>query len=230
VTLFYDGSYTDGSPDLLLLRGMDVIDGGTVYAAGLKPYPALFPGPNGNTWIHRFEDLDGDGDGMDPGERQLEIFDLESHGYDPVVFPLKPDFGDFMSDPWDFSVHRLSRFTDMGGASLGSNGKPTLSGTGTLAAGANTTFDLVNAPPGAPMLSWISFSASPLPVLGGTLFAIPFVSQLFWSADVTGSLALATPWPAGIPAGTDVWIQYVVKDTGVLGGLTLSNGLKLTTP
>ena len=230
VRTFYDGSSTDGDPDLLILRGLDVLDGGTLYAVGLTPYPALFPGPNGNTWIHRFEDLDGDGDAMDPGERQLDIFDLQVHGYDPVVFPLPPLYGNVMSDPWGFEVHRLSPFTDMGGGSPGTSGVPRLSGSGDLTGSSLATFDVVNTNPNALMLSWISFSSSPLSVLDGTLYTIPSVSELFWAADGTGSLSIPVPWPAGLPSGVDLWLQFVVQDTGIPKKMTLTNGLKLTTP
>ncbi len=230
VHTFYDGSYTDGDPDLLILRGLDVIDGGTVYAAGLKPFPALIPGPNGNVWIHRFEDLNGDGDGMDAGERQLEIFDLGIHGFDPVTFPVKPAFGDYMADPWDFSVRRLSPWTDMGGHTAGSNGAPTLTGTGSLVVGSPVTFDVAHAPANAFMISWLSITSSPLPVLGGTLYTLPQLSEIIWKADASGQLSLPTTWPAGLPGGFDLFVQFVIKDAGHVPGVLLSNAQKLTTP
>jgi hypothetical protein len=230
VRTYYDGSSTDGSPDLLILRGFDVLDGGTVYAVGLQPFPALFPGPNGNAWIHRFEDLDGDGDAMDPFERQLEIFDLGVHGHDPVVFPLKPTFGDYMSDPWDVSVLRLTACTDMGGGTVGSAGAPKFSGTGTLAPGSPVTLGLVNAPPNAFMLSWISLGSTPASVLGGTLYTVPQFAEILWVAGPGGSLSVPTTWPNGLPSGFDVFMQFVVQDAGQVPGLLLSNCQKMTTP
>ena len=228
VTLFFDGS-ADSANNLLLLRELDVLDGGTVYAVGLLPYPALFPGPNGNTWIHRFEDLDGDGDAMDAGEQQLNLFDVQTVGHGPL-FPIPPQFGNVMTDPWDFSVRRTSAWTDMGGGALGSNGVPTLVGSGTLAAGTTVGLDVSQAPAGALMLSWLSFSANPTAVVGGTLYATPFSSQLLWSADAAGSLSVSTTWPAGLPQGTDAWIQFVVDDPATFFGLSISNAVKLTTP
>jgi hypothetical protein len=230
VRTFYDGSFTDGDPDLLLLRGLDVIDGGTVFAVGLDPFPALFPGPNGNIWIHRFEDLNGDGDGMDAGERQLELFDLAVHGYDPVLFPVAPLFGDYMADTWDFAVRRLSPWTDMGGGTVGSNGAPTLAGTGTLQPGSPFTIDLVNAPTNALMLSYLTLSSSPTPAFGGTLFTVPQGGAIFWNADGNGSLSLPATFPMGLPSGLDLFLQFVVLDIGPFPDLLLSNCQKLTTP
>ena len=104
VKLFIDGSHSDGDPNLFTLRGIDALDGGVIYAVGLKPFPVLFPGPNGNTWIHRFEDLNGDGDAMDPGEKQLEVFELQDNA-STGLFPVPLDFGNVMCDPWFFAVH-----------------------------------------------------------------------------------------------------------------------------
>jgi hypothetical protein len=229
VRAFFDGSSTDGDPELILLRGLDVLDGGTLYAVEIKPFPALFPGPDGNAWIHRFEDLNGDGDAHDVGELQLGVFDLQIHGHSPE-FPNSPAFGNVMADAWDFSVRRLTQWTDMGGASPGSNGTPTLSGSGSLVGGTTAAIDLVNATPGALMLSWLSFSAAPTSALGGTLYAFPFSSQGAWVADGAGNLSLSTAWPVGFPAGTDAWLQFIVQDVGVPAGLTLSNAVKLTMP
>ena len=103
VTIFFDGNQIDGDPPLLSLRGLDVLDGGLVYAAEIKPYPIVVPGEEGNTWIHRFEDVNGDGDARDAGEQQFGLFDLQIHG-PSELFPVASDFTDLIADPWDFSV------------------------------------------------------------------------------------------------------------------------------
>ena len=229
VHLHFNGSYTDGNPKLLILRGLDALDGGTLYTVGVKPYPVLGPGPNGNTWIHRLEDLNGDGDAHDAGELQLDVFDLQAFG-DTTLFPVPPGFGNIMSDPWDFVVHRTTRFTDMGGASPGSFGLPALSGSGSLAAGSPTTIELEHAPPGAPMLAWLSFASTPTAIYGGTLYPLPSPIAFLLTSNPTGGLSVTTNWPAGVPAGTDLFLQFLIKDTGAATQLTLSNALKLTTP
>ena len=102
VTVFFDGNQINGDPPLVTLRGLDALDG-RVYAAEITPYPILFPGDDGNAWIHRFEDLDGDGDARDTDERQLGLFDLQIHGPGPL-FPVHSEYTDLIADPWDFSV------------------------------------------------------------------------------------------------------------------------------
>ncbi len=121
-------------------------------------------------------------------------------------------------------------WTDLGGGTVGVAGQPTLSGTGSLVGGTTASVSLVDAPANAPMLAWISFAPTPFAALGGTVHAFPFASQLFLFADAAGSFAASTTWPAGIPAGTDVSFQFIVQDLGVPDGLTLSNGLRATTP
>ncbi|HZM00260.1 MAG TPA: hypothetical protein VFD43_08415 [Planctomycetota bacterium] len=229
VKLHFNGSHTDGDPELLILRGLDALDGGTLYAVGLKPYPVLGPGPNGNTWIHRLEDLNGDGDAHDAGEQLLDVFDLQAFG-DTALFPSPPGFGNIMSDPWDFVVHRTTQWTDMGGASAGSFGPPALSGSGPLTSGSPMTIELTDVPPGAPMLAWLSFASTPQAVFGGTLYPLPNPIAFLLAAGPAGSLSVATSWPPGVPAGTDLFLQFLIKDTGAATALTLSNALKLTTP
>ena len=229
VRLYFNGSHTDGSPNLLILRGLDALDGGTLYAVGLKPYPVLGPGPNGNTWIHRFEDLNGDRDAHDAGEKLLNVFDLQAFG-NLALFPLPPNYGNIMSDPTDFAVLRTTPVTDMGGASVGSSGKPVLTGSGPLTPASPLTITLANAKPGAPLLLWLTFTSSPAAIFGGTLYPLPNPISFTFVANPTGGLTLPTTWPPGIPAGADLFLQFLVKDTGAATNFVLSNALKLTTP
>jgi len=228
VKLFFNGSHTDGLQDLLVMRGLDVLDGGTLYAVGLKPYPVLAPGPNGDTWIHRIEDLNGDGDALDAGEQQFDLFDLQVQGYSST-FPIPPNYGNVMADPWGFSARRLSAVTDMGGGTAGSAGAPRLDVTGSLAGGTSAVISLSGAPPHAFMQSWTSLASTPIHVLGGTLYPVPQLSQIVWAANAAGQLSVPLTWPSGLPSGLDVFMQFVVQDAGQSPSLLLSNGLKLTT-
>ena len=121
-------------------------------------------------------------------------------------------------------------WTDLGGGTSGSVGDPTLVGTGTLFEGAPTSLELSGAPPGALMLAWIAFASVPFPALGGTVHASPAANQLLFVADGGGGFGATVPWPEDVPAGTQVWFQFVVEDPGVLFGLTLSNGVVATAP
>ena len=121
-------------------------------------------------------------------------------------------------------------WTDLGGGTVGSNGAPTLVGTGPLSAGSSAGLELTDAPPGAALLAWLSFASAPFSALGGTVYATPFAQQFLFGAQPDGSFTASTTWPAGIPADTPIWFQFIVEDGATLHGLTLSNGLLATTP
>ena len=121
-------------------------------------------------------------------------------------------------------------WTDLGGGTSGIAGVPALSGSGPLQPGWPIALDLVQAPPGAPMLLWLSFAPTPLPGFGGTLHALPAATQFLLAANGSGSLHATATWPGGIAPATSVWFQVLVKDSSASPGLTLSNGLRATTP
>ena len=89
---------------------------------------------------------------------------------------------------------------------------------------------LTHAPPNALMLAWISFASTPLEAIGGTVHAFPPNNQILFVADATGQSSLTIPWPAGVPSGLDIFLQFVVQDLSVPDGLTLSNAVTKTTP
>ena len=123
-------------------------------------------------------------------------------------------------DPWQ----------DLGGGTVGINGPLNLVGGGTLVGGTPATLDLTNAPAGALTLAWLSFSSVPFAALGGTVHATPFSNQFLFVADGAGAVSLGITWPAGLPVGTEAWFQFFAADASVIYGLTVSNGLKATTP
>lgn len=121
-------------------------------------------------------------------------------------------------------------WTDLGGAAPGIAGRPELRVTGPLTAASVMARQLSRVPPDALMMAWIAFASTPFDVLGGTVHAFPQTVQLFYIADATGASELAVPWPAGIPSGIDIYLQFIVQDLSVPAGLTLSNAVLQTTP
>ncbi len=121
-------------------------------------------------------------------------------------------------------------WTDLGGGTSGAAGDPTLAGEGLLIGGSIATLDLVNAPNNALLLAWISFTSVPATFFGGTVHATPFANQFLFFADAAGEFSAYTNWPEGLPPGTEAWFQFLVQDPSVVWGITLSNGLKATTP
>ena len=119
---------------------------------------------------------------------------------------------------------------NLGGGTVGVEGVPFLVGDGPLTAGSPATLSLRNTPPNAIMLAWLSFTSVPLPAFGGLIHANPYANQFFFFSDAQGEWSATVPWPAGVPAGTEVYFQFLVEDVSTLYTITLSNGVKATTP
>ena len=162
------------------------------------------------------------------GLPEITILSAMSDDGGVVVGQYDPDgiafFGGFSADidtgPWQ----------NVGGSTAGFNGFPFLKGDGPLTAGSPATLTLTNTPPNAIMLAWLSFTSAPLNAFGGTIHANPFANQFFFFSDASGGWTATVPWPAGIPAGTEVWFQFLVEDVTSIYGIILSNGVKATTP
>ncbi len=137
----------------------------------------------------------------------------------------------FVSSPEHiFAIRQEDWWTDLGGGSPGGNGLPTMVCKGDLTPGSSMDRVLTNVPPNALMLAWIAFQSTPFDALGGTVHAFPFTRQVLFVADATGQSSLSIPWPAGVPPGIDVYLQFIVQDLSVPDGLTLSNACVQTTP
>ncbi len=121
-------------------------------------------------------------------------------------------------------------FEDIGGGTAGVAGVPHLRGLGPLTAASTVSLELRRAPPSVLMLGWVSFAPVPFMALGGTVHAFPFSSQIPFSSNAQGALSLSTAWPAGVPPGTNLWIQFLLQDLSVIHDITLSNAVKGTSP
>jgi uncharacterized membrane protein len=124
----------------------------------------------------------------------------------------------------------INPWTDLGGGTPGINGVPTLEGSGFLHPGSIAGLSLTNAPSSTLMLAWMSFSSNPVNHFGGTVHATPFNNQFILPSSPAGTLNVATTWPVGVPSGTEVWFQFILQDFSVVWDITLSNGLKATSP
>jgi lysophospholipase L1-like esterase len=146
------------------------------------------------------------------------------------VYSARVSFVAAVGDSVDIDRVSTGAWSDVGGGTAGVAGQPTLDGSGTLVAGTEAAIVLTQAPPGAAMLLWISHASTPFMALGGTVHAIPYVSQTFLTADAAGELDIGTTWPPGIPPASKIWFQYLVQDFSTIPAITLSNGLQATTP
>ncbi len=197
----------------------------------------FFPGcPAGGAAANFFTDNGGAGL-CPPGVNLLD--ELTSGWVDPATWgPLPPILvlcpsayaGNWVIRACTEDAGGLGTWEDLGGGTFGINGFPTLVGSGTLIGGQTATLLLTNAPPNGLVLAWYSLQSNPQNFFGGTIYPLPILNQLFFFSNFLGSLQLSTPWPLGIPTGTEIWFQFLLDDPSVIHNITLSNAVKATTP
>ncbi len=191
---------------------------------------AAFSGVDGSYLSNNFES--GAGSVLGLGESIANLGDLTGDGCDELLVGA-PEATNSAGEVWLMTTNCVvpsDPWEDLGGATSGINGFPTLEGDGPLTAGSPTTLSLMNTPSNALMLAWIAFTSTPQNELGGTIYATPPANQLFFSADASGTWTATVPWPAGVPSATATYFQFIVQDMSVPEGLTLSNGVRATAP
>jgi len=161
------------------------------------------------------DDLDGDGTvelaAGTPGDGLGPFITGESPG---AVWILSLD------DTW----------FDLGKSLAGVSGAPLLVGTGSLVAGSPGALTLSNAKASTICTLHVSLSSTPAAFKGGQLVAFPPVLNLPLVTGAGGTLALSFLWPAGLPAGTPLWLQYSIADPAAINKVSLSNALKAVQP
>lgn len=121
-----------------------------------------------------------------------------------------------------------SPVVDLGAGLAGAGGEPRLDLSGTLAAGAPTKLTISNAAPASSSFLIIGLSAIQFPTLGGVL--VPSPDVLVGLPTGTGSLSFVIGWPAGLPTGTQVYLQAWIQDPTGPFGATATNAVVGTTP
>jgi hypothetical protein len=140
----------------------------------------------------------------------------------------------FIFDIWNVGADNPRIFNDvfttLGGALAGSNGLPQLAGKGTLVPGSPVSLTLSSALPNSTAALIVGLSAVDMPFKGGTLVPAPDILITGLPVSGTGTLALASTWPAGLPAGLSLWFQEWIVDPAGPKGFAASNGLLAITP
>ncbi len=121
-------------------------------------------------------------------------------------------------------------WTDLGGGTAGVNGVPSLVVDGPLTAGSNLSLSLTDAAPNAALVFWLAFAPVPFAALGGTVWAFPYNLQVIRTSNASGAFSQSVPWPAGVPVGTELSLQFLIQDLSVPSGIVLANGAFATTP
>lgn len=121
-------------------------------------------------------------------------------------------------------------WTSQGGEVGGAGGTPLLVGEGAPYGGQQVIVSLTHAPALVPTVLMIGASAAPQPFYGGWLYPVPQIVIAGLPTDASGRLILWTTWPAGVPAGLDLYLQYWMPDASAPFGVAGSNAIYLQTP
>ncbi len=246
-----DFGFPVSRPWLLELRDFDTAQGGYPYTSvwylfdnisvagnpGWTTYSVTIDDPSSTTLPAGWEGYgDEDAlanpilpDGVTFADVLSGVDEVALHTLQPGFFFGFTDF-DLVIDNVSIAFPDADPWSDLGGGTVGANGPDTLAGNGTLVGGTTAGLDSTGAPANALTLAWLSFSSVPFNALGGTVHAAPFSNQFLFTADGAGDVSVSTTWPVGVPSGTEVWFQFLSADPSVVWGITMTNGLKATTP
>ena len=119
---------------------------------------------------------------------------------------------------------------NLGFGLAGAAGVPVLSGSGTWAGGTPISIDISSARPSATAGLFVGLTNNPTPAFGGTLVPVPFFGPFLLATNGAGELSLPATAPHDIPCGLDIYLQYGIDDPAAVGGVALSNALRVTTP
>ena len=120
----------------------------------------------------------------------------------------------------------LQTWTSLGHALPGSKGPPQLLGTGPLTPGSDNTLEMSDANPSSLATLVIGLTQINAPFKGGVMVPLPMLFVGGLTTTTSGDLNLPFVWPAGMPVGTSVLLQYWISDHVAVHGLSASNGLE----
>jgi hypothetical protein len=123
-----------------------------------------------------------------------------------------------------------SGWCGLGGGLAGSHGIPQLAGTGTLEALTPVTLTLSAALENSSAALVLGLARLDAPFKGGVLVPVPSVLVAGLPTGPAGTLVLASTMPAGLPAGTHLYLQELVLDAAAPHGIAISTALQGVTP
>jgi hypothetical protein len=136
---------------------------------------------------------------------------------------------DAFSDPAD-AASEPGAWQDRFHSLAGTAGvEPRLFPTGALAAGTPITLTLSDALSGAAAYFVVGLSELNATFEGGVLVPNPDIFVVLF-VGAGGGLAIADTWPAGVPSGFSMYLQYWIQDGGGPTGWSASNAIQGTTP
>lgn len=130
-----------------------------------------------------------------------------------------------------FVIPSASRpWRELGFSTSGSAGFARFEGEGPLLGGSAVGLRATGATPSAPATLVIGFAELAAPFAGGLLVPTPDVLVPGLTTDADGTLELAAPWPAGVPAATTLVFQLWCVDPGAPTGFSSTIAIEATTP
>ncbi|MGQ0552414.1 MAG: FG-GAP-like repeat-containing protein [Planctomycetota bacterium] len=156
--------------------------------------------------------------------------DVDGDGYDDLAVgsPI-----DALNGPQTGSVRVISlrppSWTGLGHALGGTWGTPSLWVEGECFAGEQLSLSLGGSLSGETAALVIGLTSATAPFKGGLLVPAPTL-VLPLVLDGLGSTALATTWPAGLPAGFTIWLQAWISDPAGPAGFAATNAIRGTVP
>lgn len=120
-------------------------------------------------------------------------------------------------------------WSDVEGTALSGNSAPTAHANGPLEGGTTTLLGFEGATAASTAYLVLGFSELSAPFKLGVLVPFP---DLVVPVPVpgTGALDLTFPWPGGVPAGAQIWLQWWFTDVGAPAGFASTQGIVGTTP
>ena len=217
--------------------GQDVSGDGVPDIATGVPFASVLESRDGELWI--LSGLDGSllrallgaGEDCQLGSAADFAGDLDFDGLGDVVggtlHGVDQDDGDVVL--WS-SGDGSSPWMNLGGVLPGDAGAPHLFPSGSLLPAQPVTLKLTQAKPLAPATLIAGLSQLGAPFKGGTLVPQPTFLIGGLLTNGAGTITLTTPWPAGLPSGVSVHLQYWIVDGTGSAGFTASNGVRGTVP
>ena len=121
--------------------------------------------------------------------------------------------------------YKDASFHLLGNGLGGTNGIPTLRGSGDLVDDGPYSIELTGALENATAGLFLGLSQLGVPFKGGLLVPSPDVLVIIPTSN-DGEIDINAVWPAGVTGG-ELWLQYWIQDPGGVYGFAASNGIKM---